>query len=76
MIVFLENFGEKTTVQPMLSFKKIFTKILWFNPYSLYGKFSSKEYQNEPILFFLKYLNRQYGSTDIVFLQNIDQKII
>ena len=48
-----------------------------FNAYSLFEKFSSMDYTFEPILSFLKvWKKRQYGSTDIVFLQNFDLKII
>ena len=48
-----------------------------FNAYSLFEKFSSMDYAFEPILSFLKVLKkRQYGSTNIVFLQNFDLKII
>ena len=48
-----------------------------FNAYSLFEKFWSKDYRVEPTLSFLKILNKwEYSSTDFVFLQNFDQKII
>ena len=48
-----------------------------FTPDSLFGKFWSKDCTDQPILSLLKILNKkQYGSPDIVFLQNFHQKII
>ena len=47
------------------------------NQYSLFGKIWWKDYTDQSILALLKILNkRQQGSTDIVFLQKIAQKII
>ena len=82
-IVFLENFDQETIwFNPYSILRNFWGK--WFNLvqfgsilYSHFGKIWSKVYQDESILPLLKTLSKwQYGSTNIVFMQNIDQKIM